>query len=315
MAAPTPERRFARLRQAGRTLTGDAILYGEVARLPWGEERFEAGAFGADVSAADVTLNVLHDRGRPIARTGGGGLVLTDGPGALAMAAELPDTREAADTLALVRAGVLRGLSIEFHATQERQDGSLRVVERADLVGLAVVDRPAYLSSTVTARRRPEGRAAGISATIPYDTTLDCKCHRGACDRVRFEAGAFELDIGAEVLAVIGDYARAVASRSRGTLKLTDTPGGLQVAIPELPDTEAVRDLLALGGAVPLVVRPFWRAGDAEFEEAGEGAAAVATYRRAPLRAVIIGATDQGGGWPEAAIDGDAPPRRRRLWL
>ena len=40
-------------------------------------EEFQAGAFGS-VSALDVILNRQHDRRMPLARTGGGGLVLTD---------------------------------------------------------------------------------------------------------------------------------------------------------------------------------------------------------------------------------------------
>ena len=104
------ERRFAPLeyRGEGRTLEGVAVKYGDTARLPFGSERFEPGAFG-DVAGADVILNVQHDRGRPIARTGGG-LVLEDSREALAIRADLPATREADDALELVRAKVLRGL-------------------------------------------------------------------------------------------------------------------------------------------------------------------------------------------------------------
>ena len=89
--------RFAK--GGGRTLSGTAIRYGDVARLPWGQERFEPGAFD-DVAGADVILNVAHDRGRPIARTGGGGLVLADSADALTIRADLPATREADDALA-----------------------------------------------------------------------------------------------------------------------------------------------------------------------------------------------------------------------
>lgn len=133
----------------GRRLSGVAVRYGDIA--PGFSERFEAGAFG-DVGAADVVLNVQHERGRAIARTGGGGMVLEDGADALRMAVSLPVTREADDTLALVRAGVLRGLSVEFRPIAEREEGGVRVIERAALSGMAVVDRPAYPASTVAAR-------------------------------------------------------------------------------------------------------------------------------------------------------------------
>ena len=98
-----PERRWAALeyRGEGRIVTGTAMRYGDVARLPFGSERFEPGAFG-EIRAADVILNVQHDRGRPVARTGGG-LNLDDDLARLAIHAELPETREADDALANVR--------------------------------------------------------------------------------------------------------------------------------------------------------------------------------------------------------------------
>ena len=132
----------------GRQLTGIAVKYGDVARLPWGRERIEAGAFG-EVDAVDVVMNVQHDRGRPLARTGGGGLVLTDAMDALTINATLPETREANDTLALIQAGILRGLSVEMLASGEHRQGNTRVITRARLVGVAVVDSPAYPQSVI----------------------------------------------------------------------------------------------------------------------------------------------------------------------
>lgn len=146
-----PEIRFAALRRAGeRELSGQAIVYGDIARLPWGEERIEAGAFDP---LGDVILNSQHDRNVPLARTGGGGLQLMDSAAALEVMAELPATRAADDVLELVRKKILRGLSIEFVTTAERMEGGVRVIERANLSGVAVVDRPAYSDSLVQARR------------------------------------------------------------------------------------------------------------------------------------------------------------------
>ena len=153
-----PERRYFELRHdraAGeRVLTGSAMRYGDVAELPWGErERFKPGAFG-DLRNADVRLNVQHDRGRLLARTGGGGLTLRDNAAALEIWAELPKTREADDTLELVRTGVLRGLSIEFMPERTSMQGDITTVERADLLGVAVVDIPAYPAAEVAARQK-----------------------------------------------------------------------------------------------------------------------------------------------------------------
>ena len=141
-----------------RLIEGVAVRYGDVARLPWGEESFIAGAFG-DVSEIDILLNFQHERARPLASTRGGGLTLTDTPDALLVAAELPRTRDADDALELVRAKIMRGLSIEYGPVRERQEGRRRIVETARLGGLGLVDRPAFPASTVAARAEiREGR-------------------------------------------------------------------------------------------------------------------------------------------------------------
>ena len=150
------ELRFCELRQAGdRGIEGDAVIYGDVAKLPWGSERIEAGAFSP---LGDVMLNRQHERAAPLARTGGGGLQLTDTPEGLRIAADLPATRDAEDVLELVRRRILRGLSIEFETTGERFEGRVRIVERANLFAVAVVDSPAYPQSLI------EARAAAVAA-------------------------------------------------------------------------------------------------------------------------------------------------------
>lgn len=154
------ERRYVPLehRGDGRVLSGTAIRYGDVATLPGGlRERFEPGAFG-DVLTADVILNRQHQRGVPLARTGGGGLVLDDDLQRLAIHAELPETRDASDTLELVRSGVLRGLSIEFRALRETMRSGVRVISSARLAGVAVVDNGAYSGSDVAVRALDGGR-------------------------------------------------------------------------------------------------------------------------------------------------------------
>ena len=150
------EFRFCEIRREGRALSGQGIVYGDLARIGTRSERFLPGSLGADVGALDVLLNVQHDRGRVLARTCGGGLVLTDTAAALEVRAELPETREASDTLALVEAGVRRGFSIEFVAQRERMEGPTRVIQAARLVGIGVVDKPAYKASSVAARAEVE---------------------------------------------------------------------------------------------------------------------------------------------------------------
>ena len=130
-------------------LSGTVIRYGDVAVLPFGKEIIDAGAFG-DVASSDVILNRQHDRGKPLARTGeGGGLALVDSPVELRLQADLPETDTAREAITLVRSGVLRGFSVEFRALSEYTRDRILHVESAQLVGVALVDRPAYPDSQV----------------------------------------------------------------------------------------------------------------------------------------------------------------------
>ena len=313
------ERRFTELRQEGRRLSGVALRYGAIAVFPWGRERFETGAFG-DVSQLDVILNSHHERARPLARTAGGGLELFDTATELTIRAELPQTTEANDVLALVRSGVLRGLSIEFSAQAERlEEVDLRIVERAKLSAISVVDRPQYETSTVQARRRG---GSFLKARVPYGKSLDCRCHSGQCNKVQFEPETFAetlADPENEVLAIVGEYSGAIASRRRGSMILKSTRDGLEITILEAARTDAARDLAEMAKVVPIYARPVF-ADPLEFTESGAGDAAIATYRKARLRAILIGPTDADSGWTPAEI-GNPPParraqkRRRQVWL
>ena len=129
-------------------LSGIAVRYGSVATLPFGKETIDAGAFG-DVSQSDLILNQQHDRGKPLARTGGGGLEITNSPTELTLQATLPDTQAAREAITLVRNDVLRGFSIEFRAIREYVKNQIVHVAEAALYGIALVDKPAYPDSQV----------------------------------------------------------------------------------------------------------------------------------------------------------------------
>lgn len=134
--------------EGGRRLVGTVVQYGDVADRSTFLERFIPGSL--DVS--DVLLYAQHDRGQPLARTPGT-MQLTDTATELRMVATLPATTLADDVLRLVTAGVLRGLSVGFVCQRDRYDGDTRIVERAILDHVGVVDRPAYDESLVSARR------------------------------------------------------------------------------------------------------------------------------------------------------------------
>ena len=134
----------------------------------------------------------------------------------------------------------------------------------------------------------------------------------GECDAVIFDEGVFEESIAEgknDILLVAGAYSRGLASVKRGTLGLRNTPAGLEVAAV-LPNTAAVQELVEQSAGVPLVARPYFDEG--VFEEVD----GVARYKKARLRAIILGSTDFSGGWPEATVTpGEAVGKRLRLWL
>lgn len=138
------------------TLEGVAMPYGETMKIAGFRERFEAGAFQP---LGDVLCNWQHSRGRPLGRTGGRGLELHDGPHELRATLTLPDTSDGRDVAVLARQGVLTGFSVEFRALEEtidphvlRRRADVRVVKRARLVGLAIVDSPAYVNAQAALR-------------------------------------------------------------------------------------------------------------------------------------------------------------------
>ena len=159
--------RHSELRAEGGALAGIVVGYKDRARIgPGLFERFEPGSFG-DVSKADVVLRPQHNPQRPIARTQGGGMVLIDGLDALHMRAEVGGTKDGDDTLSMVRRGILRGLSVEFIAVEQRLEDDTRVIGKATLDGLGVVDRPAYHGSAVEVRRAGD---RGLYGRAPYGT-------------------------------------------------------------------------------------------------------------------------------------------------
>ena len=138
------------IRATGKTLTGEAVRYGQ--RATDRPERFEAGAFAP---LGPLALNLQHDPAIVLATTGDG-LAVTDTPRALEVRASL---RPGA-ALTLLRRGVLRGLSVEFRALAERTEGGVRVIERATLEALGLVDEPAY-SGRLEVRRGGFGGGLG----------------------------------------------------------------------------------------------------------------------------------------------------------
>ena len=316
-----PEHRAgSEFRVAGRTLTGKALVYGDLS--PDFNERFVPGAFGPDVAAP--VLNLQHDRGMVILPAGG--YVLTDTARELQVRAELPPGSAA---LQLVKRGALNGFSIEFKPKSERREAGVRVVERAELTGLALVDRGAYPGALAEVRAKSGRR---LRSKIPYDEFLACECiaqrgpgSGGACiPEARFTKMAGELMADAigeaerqrDILAVAGNFRRPLGSVSRGTVRATSTDDGLEIEV-DLPAGAVGDEIIAANEAAGVIVRPLIDYDRSEFTDGPDGR----TVTKPHLRAFIVGSTDTKKGWPDAVIDYDgearaAPePRRRRLWL
>ena len=155
------ERRYADLSEIeGRTLSGLALPFEVETRVGTMRERF---ARGSVQSTGEAVLNRQHQRAVPLAREPET-LTFDIREDGLWMSATLPETREADDTLALVKARVLRGLSVEFVAKRERNEGGVRVVEEATVYGLAVVDSGAYQTG-LSVR---EHDISGVAGSVPW---------------------------------------------------------------------------------------------------------------------------------------------------
>ena len=164
------EYRYASFEQQdGRTLIGTALRYGDVStqNSTGGPERMEPGVFG-DVANGDVILDMMHVSSRPLARTGAaGGLILTDSPESLQIAATLPETRDGDDALRMVEAGILRGFSPMFYPLRDRMEGNTRVISRAYMPRIGLVATPAYDDSLVAEIRQA---GEGLAGEFLYDT-------------------------------------------------------------------------------------------------------------------------------------------------
>lgn len=143
------EKRFVAFRNEGEgKISGTIISFGDVARIGQFSERFEPNSIEL---RSDVIANLMHDRTRPVARTGAG-LTIEKRGDRLTAEIQLPDTVYGREARELVDAGILRGFSMEFRARKERWEDRTRIVESAELSGLGIVDIPAYSASQIEAR-------------------------------------------------------------------------------------------------------------------------------------------------------------------
>lgn len=283
------ERRYIDLeyRTDAGEVSGVAVRYGDTARIPLPggvfNERITPGAFG-DIGGADVILNVQHDRAKPLARTGGGGLELTDTREALNLRAMLPDTTDGRDARALLSRRVLRGLSVEMKVEADNIEKSTRTREitRAVLRGVGLVDRPAYgESGAILARFETlpggddvEDRARGLSLTYSYGFT-ETIADTGRVRKQRIMPGAFRNsieDVQQEITLSIGRNPQAaIGSKLAGTLDLKDTAKGLTATVRKPPETSDYSDYQKrIASGMEPGVLPLFREVDGGYNDAPE---------------------------------------------
>ena len=296
------------VRLSGRTLAGVALRYGEPARDR--AEMFEPGAFAP---LGPVALNLQHDPLREIASTEAGTLRIDDGPTELRLEADL---RDGSAELSLVRRGALRGLSVEFVAMTERRDSAgLRVIRRARLPGVGLVDSGSYRTQ-LELRNMAD---AWLRARVPYGRRLQCECSGPDCDSVEFAPGSLS-DLGSgpgDVLAVGGGgFANVLGSLRRGSLLVEEAADGLRIGLTE-SGTETARRIVEGAAVAPFYARPLIDLEESEFVELGR----VRTFTRAVVRALLVKPTPNDRGHIPAKIAGVEdrrfvePSRRRRRWL
>lgn len=146
------ERRAVEIRlESDPARSGPGRLVGIL--MPYGQraqdraEMFEAGAL--HWPADGVLLRAMHRRQDPIAR-----FTPEATESEVRVKITLPDTTAGRDAATNVRAGVLRGLSVEFRSERERQVDGVRVIQRAALVGAGLVDSGSYAGATVESRAK-----------------------------------------------------------------------------------------------------------------------------------------------------------------
>ena len=311
------EKRFADLeyRAERGEVHGIVVRYGDEATLQTSrgifKERIHPGAF----EIHDTILNIQHDRQRIVARTGGGGLFLEDGPKHLALTCELPNTTEARDAKEMLDRRILRGLSVEMKIPPGGStfDYSTRTrdIRRAELHGIGLVDRPAYADSEVLMRFE-EDRAKSVKAGYRYGQT-ETISDKGRNRKRKIKTGAFQVSIDdprQEITLSIGrNPNEAIASKLAGTLILKHVKNTLEIEVRNPPDTAAMRDLEARRAAgMDVHVEPLFRELDGEFvdvPEPGNPDVLIREYAAAKLYGLSMAVREPKGAVSEVEIRGN----------
>ena len=137
-----------------RTITGQIVAFDTAAKASTGKVLFKAGS----ITPANVKLNLEHDSARPIGKT----LAMELSPDGKSIVAtfKISKTTAGSDAIQEAMDGLRDGFSVEANAIDfgYNEDGTM-VVNKADLVGVALTHNPAFDSarvSNVAANTAPE---------------------------------------------------------------------------------------------------------------------------------------------------------------
>ena len=294
-------------------MSGVVIRYGDTS--PTHRERFSPGALQFD----SVPLNYRHNQLVCVGWHPGGGVQLQDSPEVLTMIAELPPIPASDRALREVREGKLGGLSVEFHCEHDRQEDGIRIIEKARLVGVGLVESPSYPESKVETRGPDPDRERqfwhnqrrAVSGKMPLDAIVDCRCQGKDCSQVKFLPGSFDKSI-AEAESGVRDISVTTGSNNapeilgstrRGTFRLMATDdGGLAFAIAAGTGAPALASLIQSAKAAPPLARPIIELELSKFEDEIIDGEMVRVFSEVYLRSLLIKWAD-AQGWPDVVID------------
>ena len=297
------QRQGGEVRVQGRTLTGTVLSYSDLS--PEYNERFLPGSL-SPVQA--VPLLLQHDRALTLLPPDS--FVIHDDPDRLHIRAKLPEDSAA---IKLTQRGSLNGFSVGFVSEQERNQEGVRIIERAKLQEISLVDQPSYPDSQAEVRQRREPRT-WITGGIRYGVVACCQCLPGGTGKVIFHPKA--LSPRPDVLAVSGRLSETIASSGGGTLAFTQTDQALRFKILDAArETTAggvIADLIA--ARAKIYARPLVEPESSTFKDIN----GVREYEKAVFGGLLIkpindSADDAREGWDPIKVDGeDGGPKRPR---
>ena len=292
-------------------VSGPVVRYGDVAHTKRGRETVYPGSF-LGLGDAGLPVNVQH-RQQPAQRiTNGVGLTFRDTPTALYADLQLPDNAIGHAAADGVRDGSLTGWSSEFLPLIEMPENGGISVYRAFMVGLGLVDVPAYRSSLVVLNRGGGGR-------FYYDRPI-VRRDRGDRRKETYKSRAFTRGFaeGRAVQLYLQNVQKgAVASTRTGSLVLEDTAEYLAFTVAEFPNTVAAADFVALAeseslefGVRPLIQVPDYPDAYTDVPEVGNESVLIREYRDVVLNGLLV-ISDPGVN-PEVS---SVQLNRRLAWL